>query len=287
MSSTTENVTTGREAPLEEPPKLDRRQRKASSIADAASGGIRVILVKIIALGILDALALTAIFILLAQREWLVIGIIVIATGLINWIYLGRRKLPAKYLTPGVIFLLVFQVFVLGYTAYIGFTNYGTGHNGTKEQAVSALMSSALERVEDSPTFAVTVLERAGSLNLLVTDPDGEVSVGNAETPLRPVNDAEFEGDKAVGLDGYETLSFQEIIAQSDAITALAVPASDDPNDGALRTPDGTSGYLYVSTLEYDEAAGTMTDTTTGTVYTDNGTGAFTADDGEQLLPGW
>ncbi|MET1020150.1 MAG: ABC transporter permease subunit, partial [Microterricola sp.] len=37
----------------------------------------------------------------------------------------------------------------------------------------------------------------------------------------------------------------------------------------------------------YDEAAGTMTDTTTGTVYTDNGTGAFTADDGEQLLPGW
>lgn len=287
MSSTTENVSTGREAPLEEPPKLSPRQRKASNIADAASGGIRVILVKIIALGILDALALTAIFILLAQREWLVIGIIVIATGLINWIYLGRRKLPAKYLTPGVIFLLVFQVFVLGYTAYIGFTNYGTGHNGTKDQAVSALMSSALERVEDSPTFAVTVLERAGSLNLLVTDPDGDVSVGNAETPLRAVDNAEFEGDKAVGLDGYSTLSFQEIIAQSDAITALAVPASDDPNDGALRTPDGTSGYLYVSNLEYDEAAGTMTDTTTGTVYTDNGTGAFTADDGEQLLPGW
>ncbi len=287
MSSTTENVSTGREAAPEEPPKLTPRQRKASNIADAASGGIRVILVKIIALGILDALALTAIFILLAQREWLVIGIIVVATGLINWIYLGRRKLPAKYLTPGVIFLLVFQVFVLGYTAYIGFTNYGTGHNGTKEQAVSALMSSALERVEDSPTFAVTVLERAGSLNLLVTDPDGEVSVGNAETPLRPVDDAELEGGKAVALDGYSTLSFQEIIAQSDEITALAVPATDDPNDGALRTPDGTSGYLYVSTLEYDEAAGTMTDTTTGTVYTDNGTGAFTADDGEQLLPGW
>ncbi|RZU66645.1 carbohydrate ABC transporter membrane protein 1 (CUT1 family) [Microterricola gilva] len=287
MSSTTENVSTGREAVLEEPPKLTPKQRRASNIADAASGGIRVILVKIVALGLLDALALTAIFILLGQREWLVIGIVVVATGLINWVYLGKRKLPAKYLTPGVIFLLIFQVFVLGYTAYIGFTNYGTGHNGTKDQAVSALMSSALERVEDSPTYAVTVLERAGTLNLLVTDPDGEVSVGNAETPLSPVDNAEFDGDKAVALDGYETLSFQEILAESDAITALSVPASEDPNDGALRTPDGSSGYLYVSTLEYDEAAGTMTDTTTGTVYTDNGTGAFTADDGEQLLPGW
>jgi arabinogalactan oligomer/maltooligosaccharide transport system permease protein len=287
MSSTTENVSAGREATVEEPPKLSPRQRKASNIADAASGGIRGILIKIIALGVLDALALTAIFILLAQREWLVIGIVVVATGLINWIYLSKRKLPAKYLTPGVIFLVIFQIFVLGYTAYIGFTNYGTGHNGTKEQAVSALMSSALERVEDSPTYAVTVLERAGQLNLLVTDPDGEASVGNAETPLRTVDNAEFDGDKAVALDGYTTLSFQEILAESDAITELFVPASEDPNDGALRTPDGSSGYLYVSTLEYDEAAGTMTDTTTGTVYTDNGTGAFTADDGEQLLPGW
>ena len=77
------------------------------------------------------------------------------------------------------------------------------------------------------------------------------------------------------------------MIARTDEITELAVPVSDDPNDGALRTPDGSSAYQYVSTLEYDEAAGTMTDVTTGTVYSDIGTGAFTSDDGEELLPGW
>ncbi len=77
------------------------------------------------------------------------------------------------------------------------------------------------------------------------------------------------------------------MIARTDEITELAVPFSDDPNDGALRTPDGSSAYQYVSTLEYDEAAGTMTDVTTGTVYSDIGTGAFTSDDGEELLPGW
>ena len=77
------------------------------------------------------------------------------------------------------------------------------------------------------------------------------------------------------------------MLARTDEITELAVPFSDDPNDGALRTPDGSSAYQYVSTLEYDEAAGTMTDVTTGTVYSDIGTGAFTSDDGDELLPGW
>ncbi len=285
MSTVTRTVDVDADEPT--PQKPSKRQRQAGYIAEAASVGIKVLLVKIIALSVLDALALSAIFVLLAAGEWLVIALVVVATGLINWIYLGRRKLPAKYLTPGVIFLLVFQVFVLGYTAYIGFTNYGTGHNGTKEQAVSALMGSAQERVADSPTFQVSVLEQGDTLNLLVTDPDGQVRIGNAETPLHGVDNAEMDGSKAVGLDGYSTLTFQEILAQSDAITALSVPESDDVNDGAVRTPDGTSGYLYVSNLSYDEAAGTMTDIRTGTVYTDDGSGAFTADDGEQLLPGW
>lgn len=62
---------------------------------------------------------------------------------------------------------------------------------------------------------------------------------------------------------------------------------SDDPNDGSLRTPDGSSAYLYTSSLKYDPAAGTMTDTKTGTVYRDTGEGAFTAENGEQLMPGW
>ena len=96
-----------------------------------------------------------------------------------------------------------------------------------------------------------------------------------------------MEGGKAVAVDGWTTLSFADVIARTDEITELAVPFSDDPNDGAIRTPDGSNAYLYLSNLEYDEAAGTMTDLTTGTVYSDIGTGAFTSEDGEELLPGW
>lgn len=264
-----------------------KRQRRAAAIADAASGGVRNILIKLLLLGIVDAIAVYAIFILALQRDWLVLGVVALVTVVVNWIYFGRRKLPAKYLTPGVIFLVIFQVFVLVYTGYIAFTNYGTGHNGSKEQAVSSLMASSLERVPDSPTYGVTVVDQLGTLGLLVTDPDGEVSVGTTEQPLQEVDGAELENGKAVAIDGWTTLSFQDVIARTDEITELAVPFSEDPNDGAIRTPDGSNGYLYTSTLEYDEAAGTMTDLTTDTVYTDEGTGAFVAENGDELRPGW
>ena len=267
-------------------PKPTKRQRQAAGIADAASGSMKMLLVKLLALGIVDAVALYALFVLVTANQWLIAAIVAVVTIAVNWIYFSRRKLPAKYLTPGVIFLVLFQVFVLVYTGYIAFTNYGTGHNGSQEQAVSSLMASSLQRVEDSPTYPVTVVDQLGTLGLLVTDPDGDALIGTNESPLTEV-DAEFDGGKAVAVDGWTTLQFADVIARTDEITELAVPFSDDPNDGAVRTPDGSSAYLYTSTLEYDEAAGTMTDLTTGTVYSDIGTGAFTSPDGEELLPGW
>ena len=279
-------TTIDEEVAAEASKKPTKRQRQAAGIADAASGGLKMILIKLLGLGILDAIAVYALFVLVGAGQWLVAAIVALVTALVNWIYFSRRRLPAKYLTPGVIFLVIFQVFVLVYTGYIAFTNYGTGHNGSKEQAVSSLMASSLQRVEDSPTYPITVVDQAGTLGLLVTDSDGDAFIGTNDQPLTPV-DAEMDGDKAITTDGWTSLQFADVIARTDEITELAVPFSDDPNDGAIRTPDGSSGYLYLSNLEYDEAAGTMTDLDTGTVYSDIGTGAFTSDDGEELLPGW
>ena len=264
------------------------RQRSAARMADAAGGRLRWLIFKIALLAIVDAVAVFAVFVLFLHNEWLVLALVAAVTILVNWIYFSRKQIPAKYLTPGILLLIVFQIFTLVYTGYIGFTNYGTGHNGSKEQAVASLMRSSLVRVEDSPTFDVTVVERVGELGLLVTDPtDGDVSLGTNLQPLEPVEDATMEGGKAVAVDGWTTLQFADVLSRSNDIEALAVPYSDDPNDGAIRTQDGQKGYLYVSTLEYDAAAGTMTDTTTGTVYTDSGEGAFVSAEGEELLPGW
>ncbi|MEW2007341.1 maltose ABC transporter permease MalF [Microbacterium sp. NPDC079208] len=263
------------------------RQRQAAKIAEAASRPLGWMLLKILLLAIVDAIAVYAVFVLLVQREWLVLGLVVAVTVVVNYIYFSRKRIAAKYLTPGIIFLVLFQVFTLLYTGYIGFTNYGTGHNGSKEQAISSLLASAQERVEDSPTYPVTVVEQFGTYGLLVTDPeDGDALLGTAEQPLAEV-DAQFEGGKAVAVDGWTTLPLATVFTLSEELEQLSVPFSDDPNEGSLRAPDGQNGYLYVSTLAYDADADTITDTATGTVYRDTGDGAFTAEDGEQLLPGW
>ena len=245
------------------------------------------LVVKIVLLAFIDAVAVYAAFFVLLQGNLVATVAILVVTGVINVVYLARRRfLPAKYLTPGLLFLAVFQIFVLLYTGYVGFTNYGTGHNGSKEQAVSSLLASSLVRVEDSPAYPVTVVDRLGELGLLITDPDDDTAfVGTADEPLTEV-DAEFENGKAVSTAGWTSLTFQQVIARTAEITELAVPFSDDPNDGALRTPDGSSAYRYLSTLEYDESAGTMTDDR-GVVYSDVGTGAFVAENGEELRPGW
>lgn len=268
----------------------DGRSRRAGRLAEAASVGWKMLLVKILALGALDAVAVYAAMVLFTGDEPLAAGLVVAVAGLLTWIYLRRGALPAKYLAPGVFFLVIFQIFMVLYSGYVAFTNYSTGHNSSKEDAIEAIMLQNQERVPDSPTYPLTVAERFGQLSFAVVDPadpDGQVLVGTAEQPLRPADDAAVEGGEIVALGGHEILDFGERIERQEEITELAVPFGEDPNDGVLRTQDAQSAYQYVSQYVYDESADTMTNTDTGTVYVDEGDGAFVSAEGEELMPGW
>ncbi|GAA1853920.1 ABC transporter permease subunit [Microbacterium koreense] len=266
--------------------RIDKRRRSAARMAEAAAVGWKVLTFKIVALGLIDAMAVYACLVLFTSGSWLIGTLVAVGTAIVNWIYLRRGGLPAKYLTPGLIFLLIFQIFVVLYSGYIAFTNYGTGHNSTKEDAVDALMLQNTERVPDSPSFPLTVVESFGELSFLVTSPDGQALLGGDERPLDVV-DATFEGDRAVSVDGYNTLGFAAVIENQSVIASMAVPISDDPNEGFLKTQDATTAFQYTSRYVYDESADAMLDTQTGTVYSDVSTGAFTAPDGTELLPGW
>jgi arabinogalactan oligomer/maltooligosaccharide transport system permease protein len=243
---------------------------------------------KIVLLGFVDALAVYVLMMLFLSQSWGALAVSSAVVLAINWIYLRKGGLPAKYLAPGVLFLLVFQVFVVLFSGYIAFTNYGDGHNSTKDDAIAAIQLTAQKRVPDSPAYKAAVLTKGSDFYLLFTDPDGKASIGSTGTPLNEVPDAGTDSTgKANSVDGYRTLNFQEIVANQQEILAITVPVSDDPADGTLRTADGSSAYEFKPALTYDAAADTFTDTDTGAVFRDNGKGAFADGNGQTLTTGW
>lgn len=245
-----------------------------------------MLVAKIAVLGMLDALSVLLVSVLLGRGDYGIAIVAVIVVVVLNVIYLSERFLPAKYMAPGLFFLAVFQVFVIGYTVYIAFTNYSTGHVLTKDQAVEALLSQSQRRVPDSPSYALTVVEKDSHLAFLVTAPDGTALVGDADSPLEPA-DATFSNGQAVTVDGYSSLKFADILGRQDEVFALSVPFSEGEATGSLRTLDGRTAYEYTSNLSYSPSTGILTDTTTGQEYHDGGDGAFVGEDGTQILPGW
>src|SRR6478735_12210899 len=160
--------------------------RRAGSARPRRSGpeGVKGTIAKIVLLGLVDALAVYVLMMLFLSQSWLALGVSAAVVLVINWIYLRKGGLPAKYLAPGVLFLLVFQVFVVVFSGYIAFTNYGDGHNSTKDDAIAAIQLTAQKRVPDSPAYKTSVLAKGDSFYLLFTDPAGKVSLGSTDKPL-------------------------------------------------------------------------------------------------------
>lgn len=243
--------------------------------------------VKLVLIALVDAFGVFGVLAAWRAGSWGILAAMVALLVAANWVYFTKRALPLKYILPGLAFLLVYQVYVVGYTGYVAFTNYGDGHNSTKEQAVDALLVQNERRVEGSPALSLTVVEDGdGELGFAVVE-DGATEVGTAEEPLTPAPDATIEGGAVTEVPGWTVLDRATVLQRQDEVTTLRVPVSDDAADGSVRTQDARTGYVFQPVLEYDEAADTMTDTSTGVVYAPNDDGQFESADGETLPVGW
>jgi len=286
MSSSLPTSVTPTAAPPEgPPPKGSGRARRSGPARSRSAGGL---LVKIALMALVNAFG--AYVVLAAWNEgstgimWSMVALVVAA----DYVYFSRRALPMKYILPGLVFLLVFQIYVVLYTGYVAFTNYGDGHNSTKEDAIAALLAQNERRVEGTPGFPLAVVEDdAGNLGFAVVAADGDVLAGTAEEHLAAVDGARVDGTTITSVPGWTILPRNEVLARQGEVTGLRVPVSDDPEAGSIRTQDARVGYSYRPSLEYDAEADTMTDLTTGTVYTPNAEGQFESPDGATLTVGW
>jgi arabinogalactan oligomer / maltooligosaccharide transport system permease protein len=259
-----------------------RRGRDLSHARDFRPG----FLVKLVLVALIDAFGIYGILAAWNQEAWGILTSMVVLLAVTNWVYFAKKALPLKYVLPGLVFLLVYQVYVMAYTGYVAFTNYGDGHNSTKSQAIEALLVQNERRVEGTESYQLTVVGSGDELGFAVLDADGDVRVGTAEQPLEEV-DATVDAGQVTAVPGFDVLDRTTVLERQDEVTSLRVPISDDPNDGSIRTQDARTGYVSESTLHYDADADTMTDSTTGTVYSPNDHGQFEAEDGSTLAVGW
>jgi ABC-type sugar transport systems, permease components len=243
---------------------------------------------KLVLMMLIDALGLYGLFAAWTAGSTAIAVTMVIGLIIINWVYFSKRMLPAKYLVPGMVFLLVYQVFVMGYTGYVSLTNYGQGHNSTKDDAVNSILAAGEQRAEGAPTVPTAVVENGDKLQLVVRDAKtGKLMIGDAKTKLKDV-DGQSTATAITSVKGHKILTFDQIVARQEEVAKLQVPVSDNAADGHYKTTDGTHGYLAKSIYSYDAKSDKLTNTHTGAVYqADNKTGVFKDASGVELKPGW
>ncbi|MDO5093514.1 MAG: ABC transporter permease subunit [Propionibacteriaceae bacterium] len=242
--------------------------------------------VKLVLMALVNAFGLYGIMASAAQQQWSVLAFLAVTLVIADYVYFSKRAIPAKYLMPGLVFLAVYQVYVMGSTAYVAFTNYGDGHNDAKQPAITQILKASDRRVDGTPQFPVAVVEKDGQLGLAILR-DGQVQAGTQEEPLAETGGTVAEGDRVTEVTGWNVLTLPQIRERQAEVLALRVSLSDNPDEGWLRTDNASFAYVAKSALVYDEVADTFT-TAEGKIYqADNSIGAFVAEDGSQLTPGW
>jgi arabinogalactan oligomer/maltooligosaccharide transport system permease protein len=125
-------------------------------------GGTPALILKLVFLGLVNGAAIWAIPALLTTSNWVMLAILIFATVALDFFMLSKRFVPGKYVIIGAILLLVFQLIPIGYTVGIAFTNYSTGHIGTKEEAIVAIQRDSVAETEGAVTYDMLPLYDEG-----------------------------------------------------------------------------------------------------------------------------
>lgn len=226
------------------------------------------ILVKVVALGLAIGLAAAVTPTLIGLDKWFLLVAIWVITGVLIATYATGRGLPAKYLVPGVLLLVCFVVYPIVLTAQLSTTNYGDGTRGTKDEAIAQIIGSSVKQTPDAPRYNLTVAT-TGSVTdgpfvfLLVDQSSDEAFVGDAEG-LEPLPAATVTDGFVSDASGYTLLTPIQVNDAQQALADFVVPT----DGGAIRQLGIREAFEGVTTLRYDEATDTITDTETGTEYT-------------------
>ena len=280
MSSGTE---TARSAPgvTVPPPSLLARALPAFS-------GTVGLIIKLLLLAVTNAVGLWGLVALLDNESWVAALCVVAATLAIDAVYLlpVRGLIPLKFLVPGTVFLIGFQLIPIVYNTSVAFSNWSTGHNLTKEEAIRTIQETSLAQPADGAFYSMTPAREDGTLVLLLVDEATGKAYAGTEEGLEELPPAEVtvENGAITAAEGYEVLKGGDLAGIDQELADIVVPAGGD----SFVRPEGLSTAIELTpTLRYDEQTDTFTNIETGVVFSDNGEGSYVTPEGEEIDQGW
>ncbi|MEO7754062.1 MAG: ABC transporter permease subunit [Terracoccus sp.] len=225
----------------------------------------------------LIAFAILGIFFIATQLALAGNVIAVVVAGFVGMailaIYGTRRAVPLKYLVPGLLFMIAFQLWPVIFTASLSLTNYGDGHLNTQQESTKDIIAQSVREVPDTPRYKMSVAVKDGKpvatadLFLLLTRPDGTSYVGSPDG-LEQI-DAGLQKSpvgKITAADGYTILNARQINDRSADLGKLAVPTTDG---GGIKPVGLSEAFEGKASVSYDASADRLTDASTDppTVY--------------------
>ena len=150
-------------------------------------------------LSLSNALAVWAAYALVDQSRWVSLTILVAVTRghRPRLPRAAPRTLPLKFLVPGTVFLLAFQIVPIVYTIEVALSNYSTGHIISKADAIRQIKINSLRAAgERQAVRAGTARDKAGKLVLILRDDTSGRRVRRHHDALKPLPEARAKVDR-------------------------------------------------------------------------------------------
>jgi len=117
-------------------------------------------LILLAILAVFNAFSVWSIYLLYANGNFGLMVFMLIITFLVDLVALNPKGYPYKYMIPAMILLFILTLYPMYYTFRTAFTNYGTGHIFTRQQAVQKLLSDYFYIPDDPQEYNFSIFVR-------------------------------------------------------------------------------------------------------------------------------
>ncbi|WP_127842180.1 ABC transporter permease subunit [Actinomyces wuliandei] len=248
---------------------------------------------RVVVVSVTLAVTVYLVPLLVRFQMWTWLVVVLLSAASVATLYSTRRLVPGKYLFPGTFFLSVFLVVPAVLTVQTSFTNFGDGFRGTKEEAITSITNNSVVQTASSPVYNLSVATTGtvseGPFVLFLVDPaTGRVlHGGDGEAVREPSSEVTVTDGYVTSAPGYTILSPREVNDAYETVSALTLTVSDS---SAVKVQGVRAAFEGTRRMVYDEAADTITDTSTNEVYSVERVGLserFVNEDGRSLPQSW